>query len=179
MSSQPERSASRHHIVVFCLILMASAGCDQALKQVARTTLAGSPAISLVADAVRFELVSNPGSFLGLGAGLPPGLRGLIFLALVPLGLAVLCAVLLRRGLDFKHQLVGLALVAGGGLGNWLDRMLHGGAVTDFVSVGLGPVRIGVFNLADLAVILGAILVAIEGRRPPEAEDRPQEQKQG
>ena len=165
------RLGSRHHIVVFCLILLASAGCDQALKQVARTTLEGSPAISLVADVVRFELVSNPGSFLGLGADLPPGLRGLIFLALVPLGLAVLCAALLRRGLDFEHQLVGLALVAGGGLGNWLDRMLHGGAVTDFVSVGLGPVRSGIFNLADLAVILGAILVAIEGRRPPEAED--------
>lgn len=157
---------------------MASAGCDQALKQVARTTLDGSPAISLAADAVRFELVSNPGSFLGLGAGLPPGLRGLIFLALVPLALVVLCAVLLRRGLDFKHQLVGLALVAGGGLGNWLDRLLHGGAVTDFVSVGLGPVRSGIFNLADLAVILGAILVAIEGRRPPEAGDEAREQEE-
>ena len=53
----------------------------------------------------------------------------------------------------------------GGGLGNWLDRVMHDGAVTDFVSLGLGGLRTGIFNVADLAVVAGTLLLVASARR--------------
>jgi signal peptidase II len=49
--------------------------------------------------------------------------------------------------------------LAGGGLGNLIDRITNEGRVVDFVSLGLGPVRTGFFNVADVAVLAGAMLL--------------------
>ncbi len=144
--------------LVFAIPLVACIGCDQATKRIAASALAASPGASLAGDALRFELVSNPGGFLSLGAELPPALRHALFVAGVPLLLAVVCAGLLSGDAP-PRRILGAALLAGGGLGNWLDRLLHGGAVTDFVSVGVAGLRTGVFNVADLAVALGIALL--------------------
>jgi signal peptidase II len=48
--------------------------------------------------------------------------------------------------------------VTGGGLSNLLDRILHHGGVTDFVILGSGGLRTGIFNLADVAIFLGSVL---------------------
>jgi signal peptidase II len=58
----------------------------------------------------------------------------------------------------------GLALLVGGAVGNLIDRVVYGGAVVDFVSLGLGPFRTGIFNLADVAITLGVVLVALQAR---------------
>jgi signal peptidase II len=152
-------------LLFFALPLVACLGCDQATKQLAAHALAGSPGLSLAADAVRFELFSNPGGFLSLGARLPEALRHGLFVFGVPLLLAGVCAGLLAGNAP-RRRLLGAALLAGGGLGNWLDRLLHDGAVTDFVSVGFGSLRSGVFNVADVAVGLGILLVLWAGERP-------------
>ncbi len=88
-----------------------------------------------------------------------------------PVALVLACGLLLRSGFRRWDQLAGLALVAGGGAANWLDRLLHGGTVTDFVSLGLGPVRTGIFNAADIIVILGVALLVATGRGGPEPEE--------
>lgn len=160
----------RHQALIFLAILVGSVGCDHAIKHIARTALEASHTISLVGDAVRFELVVNPGGFLSLGAELPAWLRDVTFLVLIPVVLACVCGAFLRSGIVWPHQLVGLGLVAGGGVANWLDRLLHSGAVTDFVSLGLGSLRTGIFNVADLTIILGVALLAIGGRRDAGSE---------
>lgn len=152
-------------LLAFAAVLVLALGCDQAAKQVAVGQLAASPPISLAGDVVRFELAANPGGFLGLGRGLPDGVRGLVFTALVPAVLALLCALALRSRVSLRFA-VALGLVAGGGLGNWLDRLRHDGAVTDFVSLGVGGLRTGIFNLADLAVIAGVVLLVFAGAGP-------------
>jgi signal peptidase II len=45
-----------------------------------------------------------------------------------------------------------------GGASNWIDRAVRG-SVVDFMNVGIGPVRTGVFNVADVAIMLGAVLI--------------------
>ena len=52
------------------------------------------------------------------------------------------------------------ALIIGGGLGNLIDRILNQGAVIDFMNIGIGPIRTGVFNVADLAILAGIFIFA-------------------
>jgi signal peptidase II len=163
----------RYQVLIFFALLLTCVGCDHLAKQIAQSALAGSPGVSLVADTLRFELTLNTGAFLSLGAGLPSGMRQLIFLGLVPFLLAVVCVLAFRSGISSGWSLLGLSLVAGGGLANWLDRLQHGGAVTDFVSVGLGPVRTGVFNLADVSVVLGVALLSLVSLGPAGAKKSP------
>jgi signal peptidase II len=152
-------------LLLFLAVLLACVGCDQAVKQVAIGVLAGSGGVSLAADSVRFELVSNPGGFLSLGAGLPASVRRAVFLGVVPLVVLLLCAQCLRPAAASPRVLLALGLVAGGGLGNWLDRLLRDGGVIDFVSIGLGPLRTGVFNVADVAVMAGAAILLLASFR--------------
>jgi signal peptidase II len=160
----------RCQTTAFVALLLVPVGCDCVSKQIALDFLADSPGVSLAADTLRFQLASNPGAFLSLGAGLPSAWRHLILLGLVPFLLAAVCAVALRSGAASAWSLLGPALVAGGGLANWLDRIQHGGAVTDFVSVGLGPFRTGVFNLADASIVAGLALLLARRPRPARGE---------
>lgn len=163
----------RRQAFVFLLLLVTSIGCDHAAKELARSALEGAAPISWAGDAVRFELALNPGAFLSLGSGLPQVVRDALFVGLVPLLLAALCGLAVRAGLPSWLSLIGLALVAGGGLANWLDRMLHGGTVTDYVSLGVGGMRTGIFNLADLAIMAGVALFLFAGNRSePAAPER-------
>lgn len=159
----------RCQALIFVALLLACVGCDHVAKRIAHSALAGSPAVSVAADTLRFELTSNPGAFLSLGAGLPSGVRQLIFLGMVPLLLGVICAIALRSGFSSGWSLLGLAFVTGGGLANWLDRLQHGGAVTDFVSFGVGPLRTGVFNLADVSIVAGVALLLFLSLQPRSA----------
>ena len=66
-----------------------------------------------------------------------------------------------------------LVLFVAGGSSNWIDRLLHG-RVVDFLNLGIGPVRTGVFNVADVAIMAGALLVILGSFRqhPSMAGDR-------
>jgi signal peptidase II len=159
-------TARRRQALVFATIVALCVGCDHATKEVASRTLAPGAGVSLLGDALRLDLVQNPGAFLSLGALLPAPTRDVLFVVLVPIGLALFCAFALGSGFASGGALVGLGLLAGGGLSNWLDRVAHGGAVTDFVSFGLGPLQTGIFNLADVCIVAGvAWMLAAELRR--------------
>ena len=58
-------------------------------------------------------------------------------------------------------RLVLLILFVGGGVSNLLDRIIHGAAV-DFMNVGIGPLRTGIFNVAAVAIMLGVGIVLLE-----------------
>lgn len=154
----------RTRLLLFLALALGSVGCDHATKQLAHESLAGAGAISLVGDVLRFELAANPGAFMNMGSDLPPTLRSVLLIGGVPLLLAMVCGAFFRAGIGSLAALAGLALITGGGLGNWLDRVLHGGAVTDFVSIGLPGLRTGVFNLADVVIIVGLLLFAFSAR---------------
>jgi signal peptidase II len=59
--------------------------------------------------------------------------------------------------------------VAAGGLGNLWDRLATGGWVVDFMNLGVGPLRTGIFNVADVALMAGVALVAWPERRGADA----------
>lgn len=153
----------KRHLWTFAFVLLASVGCDHAAKHAAEQWLAGSAGVSLLGGVVRFELVANPGAFLSLGARLPEALREALLVGLVPVLLAGVGWAVLRAPGATRAQVGAFALVAGGGLANWLDRLANDGAVTDFVSLGLGSLRTGIFNVADLAIVAGLFWLLAAG----------------
>jgi signal peptidase II len=64
-------------------------------------------------------------------------------------------------------RFVALAFIAGGGISNLIDRLIYGGLVTDFLNVGIGPFRTGIFNVADMAILAGALLLFLKPGAPP------------
>jgi signal peptidase II len=148
--------------------VVSTIGCDQATKHIARTQLAGAPPLSFLRGSVRFALAHNEGGFLSLGASLAPSVRTAIFVVGVGTALALTALFLLRsRQLPFPAQLCGW-LIWAGGASNLVDRVLLGGRVTDFLVLGLGPVRTGVFNAADVAIVAGGIFLALFAWLQPE-----------
>ena len=74
-------------------------------------------------------------------------------------GLLGMLAYTLRSREPSLSSLVGLALVFAGGISNFTDRLVHGGQVVDFLNLGLGPLRTGIFNVADVAIVAGTLLL--------------------
>ncbi len=156
------RSAPR--FIVVMLTLFCCVGCDQVSKSAARSMLHSGVTESLFSDSLRLQLTENPGSFLSLGASLPEQLRFTLFtgaVAVILIGLV--CAALFARRLS-TARFVALALIAGGGISNLIDRLLYDGRVTDFLNVGIGALRTGIFNLADMAIVAGALLLILRMR---------------
>ncbi|MGE0526291.1 MAG: signal peptidase II [Bdellovibrionales bacterium] len=151
----------------FCLInaiLIATIGCDQAAKLVVRDTLTITGPISYLNDNVRLEYARNPGAFLSFGADLPEATRFWIFNVAVALFLTYLAWQLFTAKQIRPFGLVGFTLILGGGLGNLIDRIAFG-SVTDFLMLGIGSWKTGIFNFADVAIVLGVTLLTLNQHR--------------
>jgi len=147
--------------VVLLVAIGSTIACDRATKHIAATMLSGTANRSFLADTVRLEYVENAGAFLSLGADWPSWVRTTLF----GIGNAVLLltlAVMAMRRRWSRPALLGLALCVAGGVSNLLDRLAFG-KVVDFLNVGLGSVRTGIFNVADMAIMLGVALVVLAG----------------
>jgi signal peptidase II len=165
------RSIPRFFAVM--ITLCCCVGCDQVSKSAARALLASGVTESLFADSLRLQLVQNPGAFLSLGDSLPEQLRFTLFTAAAALLLiGLVCASLFARRLR-PARVIPLALVAGGGISNLIDRLVFDGRVTDFLNVGIGSFRTGIFNLADMAILAGALLLILRRYAPPPTAPSP------
>jgi signal peptidase II len=148
---------------VLLLAALGTVACDRVTKVLATVTLAGAPARSFLGDTLRLDYAENPGAFLGMGADWPPEWRAALFTGAAFAGIFVVGGLAWRLR-DVPGALVGLALFAAGSLSNLVDRVAYGGVV-DFLNVGIGSLRTGIFNLADVAILAGAALVVAYSSR--------------
>jgi signal peptidase II len=119
--------------------------------------------------------VENTGAFLSLGNSLSHPVR-FVLLSIIPL-------LVLGYGLFFlltnKHvskvTLTGICFVLGGGLGNVFDRIVYG-SVTDFLHIDFGIFQTGVFNLADVSIMTGMILIVFDYFKTREPVNEPGDQ---
>jgi len=130
---------------------------DLATKLVVESTLALRNAVSVIGETFQLRLVYNPGAAFGLHLG--PYSRW-IFLA-VAIGAIVILDRMSRTATpgDRLRQLA-CGLVTGGAFGNLVDRIRNSQGVVDFLDVGIGIHRWPTFNVADIGVSCGAILLA-------------------
>ena len=151
-------------IGIVCVVITSCVGCDQTAKLAAEQYLAPFEVHSFLNDTVRLELAHNYGAFLSLGDSLPQTLR---FWVVLVGSLSVVIGLIIYLGLQITRNMptiLGISLLVGGGLANIVDRVGNGGYVVDFISLGIGPIRTGIFNVADVALCLGLVLVYIGQR---------------
>lgn len=148
--------ATRGARLTLLALVILTIGCDQVSKRVASTHLVDLPRKSFLGDALRFEYAENRGAFLSLGADLPPWARTALFT--VGTGIVLLVgAVSLFTHTWSPLAVIGICLYLAGGASNLADRLADG-HVIDFLNIGVGPLRTGIFNVADIAVMTGVVL---------------------
>lgn len=146
--------------MLLCLLLAATAGCDRVTKHLAVTTLAGMPEQSYLGGTVRLDYHENAGGFLSAGATWRPEVRAVVFQAAN--GLFLLATVFMAARFKWSRlAAAGLVMFLAGGISNLVDRIALG-SVIDFLNVGIGPVRTGIFNVADVAIMAGIGLLMLE-----------------
>ncbi len=124
----------------------------------------------ILGDFLRFTLAYNPGAAfsMSLGAFSRPG-----FLV-IGIGVLFLLGRVLKETPEAATlRLVALGLIVGGALGNLLDRVRSARGVVDFIDMGVGAWRFWTFNVADMGVSIGAVLLAISLWQQGQMEDSP------
>ncbi|UVT14681.1 MAG: signal peptidase II [Nitrospira sp.] len=144
------------------LVLILCVGCDQITKDAAQQYLSFEPPRSWFHDIVRLEYAENTGAFLSLGTGFSEGLRVMLFQVFPALWLAGLAIFLFVAKQVPLLSAAAWSLVLSGGIGNLLDRVLHDGRVIDFMNLGIGNFRTGIFNVADVCITIGILLLVLE-----------------
>ena len=151
--------------IVVLLITLTCVGCDQATKLVAKQYLAPAAFFSFAGDTFRLQYAENTGAFLSLGAALSDPWRHLVFTVVVGIFLLGLLGYLLFSRSLPSVAVICLSFVFAGGISNLIDRIAYGGRVVDFLNVGIGPLRTGIFNVADMAITFGALFLAFQSYR--------------
>lgn len=113
----------------------------------------------IVGETVRFTLSYNTNAAMGFSLG--GDSRRLVLSALAVAALLVLGVLYHRTRPSDRLRVIGVALVAGGALGNLLDRLRSAAGVVDFIDVGVRDVRFWTFNVADMGITIGAIMLML------------------
>ena len=142
-------------------MIVANIAIDQISKIMVRAKIAQNEVIELMGDTFIMTKVENSGAFLGMGSDLSPTLKWIFLLILPVIVLAgVMYYIITNKTLD-RLSLIAFCCIVGGGIANVFDRFMYG-SVTDFFHIDLGGVfRTGIFNVADMSVSFGMILLII------------------
>jgi len=144
--------------ILIIVVLVCCVGCDRTTKSIAVSVLSETEVISYLGDTIRLQLSYNSGGFLGLGSSLPDVWRQGIFIIGVGLFLLGTLTYALLSKPRHPFMLLAIALLFAGGIGNLFDRVAYGGLVVDFINFGIGSVRTGILNVADIAITMGVII---------------------
>ena len=161
MDDRKERASRKAKAFWPTLILLYAA--DFATKRIAEAQL--PPAYvphPVLGDFLRFTLAYNKNAAMGISLGDYSRAGFAITAGCVLLVLAILYRRLPRNSTVSSFA---LALIAAGALGNLTDRVMSPNGVVDFIDIGIGTARFWTFNIADMGVTCGALLLAIASTR--------------
>lgn len=141
-------------LLLILLIFFPLVGCDRYTKVQAVNLLKGQEPSSFLNGFFSLTYHENTGGMLSLGANLSDEWRVIVFTLLVGLVLVGGLVYILLKPMDKYSFTVGLLILAGG-FGNLYDRAVNDGRVVDFMLLQMGPLKTGVFNVADVAIMVG------------------------
>ncbi|MFD1615657.1 signal peptidase II [Gelatiniphilus marinus] len=151
--------------IFILLVIIVTIAIDQISKIWVRAHVVAGSQSEIIGDYFTLHNVENSGAFLGLGSDLSETLRILLLLILPIVVLALVLRYVFKDKTLDKWSLFAFSSIIGGGIGNVYDRFVYG-SVTDFWHIDFGGVfRTGIFNLADLSVTTGMIILVISSFR--------------
>jgi signal peptidase II len=150
--------STRGRRLLFWAIIVVVLVLDVVTKAVAERALAprGVPH-EIIGDWLRLTLVYNTGAAFGISLGV---YSRWLFLALAIIALIILGRLYRQTPNHDRFRILSIALVCAGAVGNVIDRIRHPMGVVDFIDIGVGVHRWPTFNVADMAVSVGAFMLA-------------------
>lgn len=144
--------------ILILLLILGNISCDQVSKKVVRNNVEKGSYIQLINDNFILTNVENTGAALGFGQNFPPITKTILLKILPLIVLFILAFRILTKKRMNKLLTIAFAFVIGGGIGNLIDRILYG-SVTDFFHLKIGVFKTGIFNMADVSVTLGVLMI--------------------
>ncbi|ANH82110.1 signal peptidase II [Niabella ginsenosidivorans] len=164
--------------ILLLLIVVSSISCDQLSKQVARARLDYMQPVHVMDGFLSLIRVENTGAFLSLGHSWPMPLRIFVLVILPIASILSVTFYLFKRRKVSLLMVIAFGLIIGGGIGNLYDRVVFG-HVTDFLHMDFHYFQTGVFNMADVSIMVGAFLMLLEIFLLPLIKGRPPAHKRG
>ena len=158
--------------VFIVLLIVFNIALDQITKVIVRANIEIREVIELIGDKFILTNVYNKGAFLGMGSEMNPTLRTIFLLILPTIVLTyVIYYIIKTKELD-RLSLIAFCCIIGGGVANVFDRIVFG-KVTDFFFIDLGGIfKTGIFNVADISVTAGMIMLLLSGIFNKKKEER-------
>ena len=149
---------ARKKIALYLGLTLGLIVIDQITKYIVERTLRLYDPVPVLGEFFRLTYIFNRGAAFGLHLGE----WSRVAFTILPVVASILLF-LMYRGTPWrdKTRLISIALVTGGALGNLIDRIRSSRGVVDFFDIGVGAWRWPVFNVADIGVTIGALLLAV------------------
>lgn len=149
---------SNRSIFIIVTVLLTIA-LDQVSKIIVRAKVVAGSQTEIIGELLSLHNVENTGAFLGMGSDLNPTLKLILLLILPVMVLGFVLRYVFKDKSLNNWSLFAFASIIGGGIANVYDRFAYG-SVTDFLYMKLtDTLRTGIFNLADLSVTTGMIIL--------------------
>lgn len=149
---------ARKKIALYLSLTLGLIVIDQVTKFIVERTLRLYDPVPVIGDFFRLTYIFNRGAAFGIHLG---DWSRIAFTILPVLATVLLFLMYRQTPWRDRTRLISIALVTGGAIGNLIDRVRSSRGVVDFFDVGFGQVRWPVFNVADIGVTIGALLLAV------------------
>ncbi|PWJ59031.1 signal peptidase II [Dyadobacter jejuensis] len=154
------------------ILLLVNLSCDQISKELARNSIDDHEIIPVIEQYFTLTKVENTGAFLSMGSELPQQVKNIV-LSIVPLLTLIFGVFYLFRNTSLSMlSKIALSTAIGGGFGNIYDRLFRG-SVTDFMHLNFGFIQSGIFNMADVSIMIGMILFIVQSIFPSKTPLQP------
>ncbi|OED48073.1 signal peptidase II [Flavobacteriaceae bacterium (ex Bugula neritina AB1)] len=148
----------RIRITLILSLVAANIGCDQISKTIVRQTIETDQKIEVFKENLILTKVENRGAAYSIGADLDPVIKTILLQIAPILVLLYLLRQILIKTEYSAETIIGMTFIIGGGIGNILDRILYQ-SVTDFLILDIGIIKSEIFNLADVSIMIGSLVI--------------------
>ncbi|MBS1947094.1 MAG: signal peptidase II [Bacteroidetes bacterium] len=148
-------------IIIIALLVFLNISCDQVSKKIVRNKLRENDSIEMLHNHLTLMRVENSGAFLSFGDSFSKSVKSFLLSVLPVIALALALVYVYRKKNINAVSFVAICCIIGGGIGNIIDRIAYG-SVTDFLYLHFGIFHTGVFNMADLSITTGAMVILLQ-----------------
>lgn len=127
-------------------------GVDQLTKQLVVRWLVPYRPVRVLGDFIRLQYVHNPYAVFGVK------IPGVLLMPMMVIVIGAIFYFLVIRNFHWEST-----LIIGGAIGNLIDRIVYKGVgVVDFIDIGVSRWRWPTFNVADVAVVIGMVVLGVK-----------------